>query len=67
MYTVFDGAMKPKFNRIGLVVFVRSLSEAREHCTEVGDRIVGWSSSGSPRTTWERQLNGRITVVPKAR
>jgi hypothetical protein len=65
MYTVFTEDGKPKFH-LGLVVFVRRLSTAREHC-EIGERIVGWSSSGSPRTTWERKPNGRLTVVPKSR
>lgn len=66
MYTVFteDGKVK---HHLGLVCFVRTLSEARKHCTSPGEKIVHWSSSGYAKTTWVCQYNGRLKLVPKAR
>jgi hypothetical protein len=65
MYTVFTEDGKPKYH-LGLVVFVRTLSAAREHC-EPGDTITGWSNSGYARTIWECGPDGKVRVVPKAR
>lgn len=51
MYTVFQADGSPRRNRLGLVVFVRTLREARLW-TEPGDTIQGWGSGGSPRKRW---------------
>lgn len=67
MYTVFTPSMRPKTNWAGLVIFVRTLSEARQECTQPGERIIGWASSGYARTVWECGDDGKIRVVPKER
>lgn len=59
MYTVFTGN-EPKRNRIGLVIFVRTLAVAKQHC-EPGDRIIGWSNAGNARATWTCESDGRFT------
>lgn len=66
MYTVFTEDGKPKHNRFGLVIFVRTLSEARDN-VDPGDRIVAWSSSGSPRTTWVCGPDHKVRVMPRTR
>lgn len=64
MYTVFQANGRPKTNWAGLVVFVRTLKEARAECTQPGEKIVGWTSSGGVRRVWIRRDTGKITPEP---
>jgi hypothetical protein len=61
MYTVFSG-QAPKRDRFGLIVFVRTLKQARDAC-EVGERVVGWTNSGHPRAVWSRHADGKFRKV----
>jgi len=61
MYTVFRGH-EPKRNRLGLVVFVRTLADARAQ-TEVGERVVRWNKYGHPAGVWSRHPDGRFRKV----
>ncbi len=52
MYSVFQADGSPRRDRLGLVVFVRTLRAARLY-TQPGDVIQGWANSGAPRSRWQ--------------
>lgn len=52
MYTVFTADGAPKRNRLGLVIFTRTLRAARLYC-QPGDTVTGWTNSGGIRGRWQ--------------
>lgn len=60
MHTVFNPDGSIKVGPVGLVVFVRTLAQARRAMVP-GDTVVTWASSGYPRAT--RVMNARRTLV----
>ena len=58
-YTVFGPDGEPKVSRLGLVVFVRTLAQARA-AMDPGDTVQQWSSSGGPLA--RRRMTERGTL-----
>lgn len=58
MYTVLNAAGDPKI-RCGIVVFVRTLAQART-AMQPGESVVGWDRSGHPRS--HRRMTSRRTL-----
>jgi len=61
MYTVFTEDGQPKINRIGMVVFERTLALAKAQMVP-GDSVTRWSSSGYAVKQWTMSTRGTLVA-----